>query len=177
MDLKNLTMRRHAPHLVNFINAHKFQFGAEIGVAMGRTLLGVLQNCPTIKRMYAVDAFEYVEDSSDSGMYKNMDHANNEYCVQTVASAYRGKVIVLKGLSNLMAKKIDNGSLDFVFIDASHEYNEVLKDIKAWKGKIRSGGWCMGHDYCERWDGVRLAVKQMFGKPLLLEETIWAHQM
>jgi predicted O-methyltransferase YrrM len=37
-------------------------------------------------------------------------------------------------------------SLDFVFIDSSHDYDSVLKDLIAWYIKVRVGGLFCGHD-------------------------------
>ncbi len=37
-------------------------------------------------------------------------------------------------------------SLDFVFIDASHEYQDVLDDITYWIKKVKVGGVLAGHD-------------------------------
>ncbi len=38
-------------------------------------------------------------------------------------------------------------SIDFVFIDGDHSYDAVIKDIKAWLPKIKTGGILSGHDY------------------------------
>lgn len=38
-------------------------------------------------------------------------------------------------------------SLDWVFIDASHDYHSVLADIKCWMPKVKQGGIISGHDY------------------------------
>ncbi len=45
------------------------------------------------------------------------------------------------------ANDFENHSLDFVCIDASHDYESVLADINAWKDKIKPGGVLAGHDY------------------------------
>jgi predicted O-methyltransferase YrrM len=41
----------------------------------------------------------------------------------------------------------ENNSLDFVFIDASHDYEDVKNDIKCWLPKVRKKGILAGHDY------------------------------
>ena len=54
---------------------------------------------------------------------------------------------VLKMSSVDAAATFENGSLDFVFIDAAHEYENVLADIAAWLPKVKVGGILAGHDY------------------------------
>ena len=62
-------------------------------------------------------------------------------------------------------KKFKDESLDFVFIDASHEYDDVKKDIEAWLPKIKSGGILAGHDYYSEgtdwFPGVKQAVNEI----------------
>jgi predicted O-methyltransferase YrrM len=59
--------------------------------------------------------------------------------------------------SNLYEDK----SLDFVFIDASHQYEDVLDDINAWLPKVKLEGILAGHDYFV-FEGVRDAVHEAF---------------
>jgi predicted O-methyltransferase YrrM len=59
------------------------------------------------------------------------------------------------------AKDYDDKSLNFVFIDANHEYEFIKQDIKAWFKKIKKGGVLAGHDYSEQhWPGVKKAVDE-----------------
>jgi hypothetical protein len=59
-------------------------------------------------------------------------------------------------------------SLDFVFIDASHEYEDVKADIIAWIPKIKPGGVLAGHDYYiddfDYYPGVKQAVNEEFSE-------------
>ena len=62
------------------------------------------------------------------------------------------------------AKTYANNSLDFVFIDADHEYESVKEDIKAWFPKVKVGGILAGHDYAGPWwPGVAKAVHELPG--------------
>lgn len=58
----------------------------------------------------------------------------------------------------------DDQSLDFVFIDASHEYEDVKNDIIAWLPKVKKGGILAGHDYYENstFSDVSKVVKEIF---------------
>lgn len=58
------------------------------------------------------------------------------------------------------SKLYEDNSLDFVFIDASHKYADVLDDIKHWYPKIKNGGVIAGHDYYMT--DVKTAVDEYF---------------
>jgi hypothetical protein len=73
------------------------------------------------------------------------------------------------------AKLYGDNSLDFVFIDASHEYESVKDDIEAWYPKIKFGGYIGGHDYVRGEYGVYRAVDERFGKDFELYGVSWLH--
>jgi predicted O-methyltransferase YrrM len=73
------------------------------------------------------------------------------------------------------AKLYEDNSLDFVFIDAAHEYESVKSDIEAWYPKIKFGGYIGGHDYVRGEYGVYRAVDERFGKDFELYGVSWLH--
>lgn len=66
---------------------------------------------------------------------------------------------IIRDLSVNASKKFKDKSLDFVFIDASHDYESVKQDINAWFPKIKQGGTLAGHDYHKAF-GVKKAVDE-----------------
>lgn len=72
------------------------------------------------------------------------------------------------------AKNYADGSLDFVFIDASHEYPDVVDDINAWLPKVKVGGVLAGHDVYR--DGVSRAAKDTLGEVFTIDEGCWIYE-
>jgi beta-1,4-mannosyl-glycoprotein beta-1,4-N-acetylglucosaminyltransferase len=55
-----------------------------------------------------------------------------------------------------------DASLDFVFIDAAHDYDSVRADILVWNPKVKEGGIISGHDYPH--PPLKKAVDEIFGE-------------
>ena len=53
----------------------------------------------------------------------------------------------LKMFSEDAIRKIEDGSLDFVYIDGNHTYDYTMLDIILWTRKVKPGGIISGHDY------------------------------
>ena len=64
------------------------------------------------------------------------------------------------------AERIAHHSMDFVYIDARHDYEAVLSDLATWIDKVRPGGVLCGHDYVDADEdtgfGVKRAVDEFF---------------
>lgn len=56
------------------------------------------------------------------------------------------------------AKDFEDASLDFVFLDAAHDYESVSADIEAWLPKIKNRGVLAGDDL--NFPGVARAVRE-----------------
>jgi hypothetical protein len=83
-----------------------------------------------------------VEHQSDPSIIN--DTLYSEFLSNTKSLSHIIRPIRLSSLE--AAKLYDDNSLDFVFIDASHEYNDVVDDINAWLPKVKEGGTLAGHD-------------------------------
>src|SRR5207253_8367684 len=70
-----------------------------------------------------------------------------------------------------------DASVDFVFIDAGHDFNSVCNDIRVWLPKVKPGGVLAGHDYehpcCP---DVSRAVEKMLGQRFEKRPGhVWSH--
>lgn len=57
----------------------------------------------------------------------------------------------------------EDGSCDVVYIDMTHTYEAVKRDIELWLPKVRPGGHIAGHDYADYAPDVVRAVNERFG--------------
>ena len=64
------------------------------------------------------------------------------------------------------SKRYDDNTLDFVSIDANHDYKQVMSDLRAWYPKVKIGGMISGHDFAMQSEtsrsGVIKAVLEFF---------------
>jgi len=125
--------------LIKFIKDNDFRSMAEIGVAEGWTAEPVMRACD-------LDLYVMVEPSlvdCNAVLYDVMKRTD-------VLDDFRRtqKPAVLMRMDSVSAARyIADGSLDLVYIDAEHTYDNVKADIIAWISKIRDGGILCGHDY------------------------------
>jgi predicted O-methyltransferase YrrM len=119
--------------------------GAEIGVFKGAYSAYLCKNMPGLK-LYSIDPWrEYrtVQVQADNmgkskadSMYESANELLSEYDCE-----------VIRKFSLDAAARFSDLSLDFVYIDANHEYQHVKDDIAAWEPKVRVGGVVSGHDF------------------------------
>lgn len=138
--------------LSDIIKENNLQVGAEIGVRTGRTSFHCLDNNLSLI-MYAIDI--------DISQFYN----------QTVKEKYGDRLVVHEVDSRATPDFIEDGTLDFYFIDASHTYKNVKKDILAWTPKLKKDGWMIGHDI--DYPSVSQAVKDTIGFYEVGPDNVW----
>lgn len=135
----------HRNELGKYYQKHyKTGVGVEVGVQYGYFSQAILENWKG--KLFCVDIWP--------------DHS-----VYAQAVANLGEERLIRKPSTEAALDFKDESLDFVFIDAGHRYDEVKADIEAWFPKVRKGGIISGHDYVEYSDfGVIQAVDEFCAK-------------
>jgi hypothetical protein len=152
---------------VKFFNENpELKVGAEIGIAGGQHIKALMENT-NIEKIYGIDPF--ITDSWDMHNFFNV---NNDYGsfdglfgeVREMLSQYSDRVELVRKKSTEAAPDFEDGSLDFVFIDAIHDYENCYNDINYWHNRVRKGGYVMGHDWeHSTFPGVQQAVVEHYG--------------
>ena len=55
--------------------------------------------------------------------------------------------MILEKDSNQALTDIPDAYLDFIFLDAYMNYDQVMNDLEGWYPKVKAGGLFAGHDY------------------------------
>jgi hypothetical protein len=124
-------------HLAMLFNDLGYRTGAEIGVCWGSYSRCLSVNNPEAT-IYSIDPWEvypeYLEDYTEEKMERI-------YAIARKKLEGTGCVIIRK-FSMDAVKDFDDASLDFVYIDANHEFQHVTNDIAEWSKKVRPGELC-----------------------------------
>jgi hypothetical protein len=147
--------------------------GAEVGVLRGSTSRSLLQFCPNLT-LHMVDAWGSVayQDTSDkAGKIKDWGPIYRD--AVKVREQYADRAHIHAMTSELASRQFKDRSLDFVFIDAQHDYKSVSRDISYWLPKVKPGGFISGHDYHPNWPGVQKAVRDRFKKFTTGKDATW----
>lgn len=159
-----------------WMTSQGFQRAAEIGVQEGVFSRKILENWGG--HLIMVDAWAHIPGYEDVANVSQLEHQRAYELALQVERDFIPRARVIKAFSVEAANQVENGSLDFVYIDADHSYKGVMEDLKAWFPKVRKGGAIGGHDYVEGHIvagvfGVRSAVKDFFGR----EPNIMTHEV
>lgn len=147
---ENSGTREH--FISDIVKNNNLKLGAEIGVRTGRTTFHVLDENPLVE-MYAID--------KDITQFFNDD----------VKEKYGHRLKTYETDSRVSPDFVADASLDFFFIDASHTYKNVRKDLLAWIPKLSHDGWMMGHDI--NYPSVHEAVMNVIGFYEVGPDNVW----
>ena len=104
--------------------------------------------------------------AQNGGTFAGILHKNVIDC------GYGDTISLIIAASVTAARMFADASVDWVHLDARHDYTNVMADIQAWLPKVKPGGWLSGDDYDEsKWPEVVRAVGD-----LLPGATAWSTQ-
>jgi hypothetical protein len=153
--------------LPDLCNEFGLKVGAEVGVGGGRfserllkTVPGLLLNC--------VDPWESYDYYEGRISQFKMEHAYHKALEKL--QPFGAKCAIVREYSQRAVLNFDDGSLDFVYIDANRSYGAVWDDLTAWSRKVVPGGLVVGCCYYDERDSSVGQVKAAVNDWMMVNE-------
>ena len=132
----------------------------EIGTWRGKSLAYMLDALKQREKQVAVWGVDHYEGSPEALNLQQMARLHDIHAeCQANLSRLEYPFRLIKSRSVPAAEQFADGSLDAVFIDGGHSYEDVSADLKAWAPKVKPGGILAGHDL--QMSGVMQAVQEL----------------
>jgi len=119
-----------------------FKVGVEVGVAQGNHAKTLCTYIPGVK-LYCVDYWGRYKG------YREYTDRIKKYYKEAQERLASFDCVFMKMFSMEAIKEFEDRSLDFVYIDAAHDFFHIAEDLR-WAKKVRYGGVVFGHDYKRR---------------------------
>lgn len=133
--------------IVKVAQAENMTTGAELGVQVGEFASWNLQHWPSNQRYYMIDVWAPQENYNDLANVEIDQHNANYERAIAATNAWKSKRDVKRMLTTDAAQQIANESVDFIYVDARHDYCGVKEDLENYWSKVRPGGIMAGHDF------------------------------
>lgn len=121
----------------------------EVGVGYGDFTRMLLEELLP-DRFIAIDSFEIASGDEPWGRTtladKNISHQQH-YRELFIDHINSGRMELRKGLSWDMLAELPDESIDYIYVDADHSYDAVVKDIQALTPKMKKNGIIQFNDY------------------------------
>jgi len=138
--------RNQLPRMLNDLGLNGI--GVEIGVCEG-VFSDIILKTWKGKKLYLIDSWRHIPGAID---FLNTDNNGQlDAMAKTFMKVYDygSKAVLIRESSVDASKLFIDESLDFCYIDASHDYKNVMDDLNTWYPKVKPGGIISGHDYVD----------------------------
>mmetsp|Transcript_35092 Transcript_35092/g.59085 ORF Transcript_35092/g.59085 Transcript_35092/m.59085 type:complete len:308 (+) Transcript_35092:171-1094(+) len=149
--------------LGDLCQAYGLKYGLEIGVQTGAFTHSLLSRWSNFRRMYLIDPWEqqknYIDHANVDNRVQNQILKNAKNLLLPFQTSGK-ELIFIRGYSNLEHSRFDNKSLDFIYLDARHDYCGTAEDLSLFWPKLSCGGIFSGHDYMTADETLGVRPKQ-----------------
>lgn len=127
---------------------------AEVGVLRGHLSAFLLARHPGLT-VHMVDSWadmafqpaRYIATGDEHARHGHVRAAAHRRQAARSVRPFGRRARIMAMTSVEAAARVEDRSLDLVFLDADHSFDGVREDLAAWAPKVRDGGWIGGHDY------------------------------
>ncbi len=134
-----------------YLDIPKGGVGAEIGSCKGLNAISMFHIAKP-SHMFLVDIWTEKDPEGNDwcrGTDPTLWYANHENLVRSFfeEQIQQGAITTVRELGANFLYTLEDNSLDWIYIDANHEYDAVSMEIDMAIPKVKKGGYIMGHDY------------------------------
>ena len=123
-----------------------FNLGAEIGVDKGEYSEVLCKANPEL-HLYSVDPFTIDAYEKNNLEVSGTNETHNYNFETSIKRLSPYNCTIIRKTSAEALSDFEDNSLDFVYIDANHDFPNFVFDLHNWIKKVRPGGIVSGHDY------------------------------
>lgn len=132
---------------------------AEIGVYRGDFSKMIQDELEPI-HLSLIDPYEVNEEKKYNDGLPTAYSTNKDYLIAAKRVMKKGALFIQDYSYNVVKSAVNKG-FDFIYIDGSHLYKDVKRDLNDWFPKLKPNGILGGHDYGnELFKGVKQAVDE-----------------
>lgn len=146
-------------NLKKYIDNKKSITGIEIGVLNGESANQILN---IDKRILLIGIDPIIPDSIEKTLVGDIEKINK------TLEPYKNRWTFYNDYSYKVNNKFIDASIDFIFIDGSHIYEDVKQDYELYISKIKEGGLLFFHDSRMNREGANFHI----GSSKLVDELI-----
>ena len=117
--------------------------GIEIGVDYGTTSVHLLSSLPN-SVLYGIDPYITYNDWYGSEVN---DRERVMSIMKDRTDVFNHRFLHIRKTSDDAVSMFEDESMDFIFVDGLHTYEQVLKDCQNYWPKLKKGGLFCGHDF------------------------------
>lgn len=157
----------------SFDNAKFVEIGSWLGKSSSFMAVEIANSNKKID-FFCVDTWNGSEEHQNEDIIIK-DELFNTFLKNT--EPVKNYIKTIRKSSEEASKDFEDNSLDFIFIDAGHSYEDVKNDLDKWYPKLKENGIIAGHDFSQAWPGVIMAVNEWASKNnvifSLTEQSCW----
>lgn len=162
--------------VIAMVKEHKPDVYVEVGCWKGE-LTDQIQ--PLVKEAWAIDPHKQDLNEFDQyrcrmGAQQPVPQDELDAISDDLTRRFGDKFLRMTSLE--ASRRFADNSVDFVFIDAIHDYEHVKEDIVAWYPKVKKGGIIAGDDYKTRFPDLCEGVDEVL-PDRQLTDIVWWHEV
>lgn len=145
--INNLNQLNNRNEFGALLEKYKFKTVVEIGVQSGLFADELLSNWPSFEQYFGVDPWIQQKNYVDWANVDNNEQEKKYQETRNRLNKYGNKIQLIREFSTDASAKFKNNSIDFIYIDARHDYCGVYEDLTSYYSKLKCNGIFAGHNY------------------------------